>query len=117
MLISLKLSLYSSKDYVFLAFVQTRTSQHVGKFTTWVKIKRISAIKQAALYGHSDPSQEEEAGKNPNDTKKVLDLCDIFKFTILTYIFLIRIVVVIENTLLWSWNLLRCPLDAPNTQT
>ena len=74
MLISLKLSSYSSKDYVILEFVQTRTSQHVGKFTTWVKIKRISAIKQAALYGHSDPHQEEEAGKNPNNAKKVLDL-------------------------------------------
>ena len=89
MLISLKLSLYSSKDYVFLAFVQTRTSQHVGKFTTWVKIKRISAIKQAALYGHSDPSQEEEARKNPNDTKKVLiyifnsNCCFDWKYTIM----------------------------------
>ena len=48
----------------------------------------------------SDPHQEEEAWKNPNDAKKVLDLCDIFKFTILTYIFLVRIVVDIENTLL-----------------
>ena len=103
MLISLKLSSKSSEDYVFCgihAHLQTRTSQCIGKFTTSVNIKRISAIKQAALYGHNDPHQEEEAGKNPNDTKKVLDLCDIFKFTILTYIFLIRIVVVIENTLL-----------------